>query len=143
MSTERFKTGYMDGALFDLAEVVREAIKVLRPVAREFDTIVGTGFSGGVLVPILALRLRKKFVLVRKDTDDSHHGSGRLLGELGERWIFVDDFVSTGATRRRVIDKVTTEAGYRHHPTAHVGDYHYGQKHQGFVPVAVGVRIWN
>ena len=99
-----FKTWYMDEALFNLSEVIEGAKKHLADV--EFDTLVGTGFSGSVVVPSLALAMGKKFVLVRKETDDSHHGRGRLLGQLGSRWIFVDDFVSSGRTRQRVIEKV-------------------------------------
>jgi orotate phosphoribosyltransferase len=71
-------------------------------------------------------------VLIRKETDDSHHGKGRLLGELGERWIFVDDFVSSGRTRLRVIEKV--EDAKREYETASemVGQYMYvNHSHEG------------
>lgn len=121
----RFTTGYMDNAVFDLQTVIREAVANLTPVRGEFDTLVGTGFSGGLIIPTLALRLRKKFVLIRKETDDSHHGSGRLLGELGDRWIFVDDFTATGATRDRVVEKVAAAALLHDHKTTHVACYYY------------------
>jgi len=121
----QFKTGYMDNAVFDLQQVVREAVEILRPVASEFDTLVGTGFSGSIIIPTLALRLRKKFVLIRKETDDSHHGSGRLLGELGTRWIFVDDFVSSGRTKQRVIEKIEAAATLHDHTTRLVASYCY------------------
>lgn len=99
-----FRTYYMDEAVFNLAQVVEEAQAELEDV--EFDALVGTGFSGSIVIPALALTLGKKFVLIRKETDDSHHGRGRMVGQLGERWIFVDDFISSGATRRRVMQKV-------------------------------------
>jgi orotate phosphoribosyltransferase-like protein len=71
----------------------------------------------------------KKFVLIRKETDDSHHGKGRLLGQLGERWIFVDDFVASGHTRKRVIEKITeakTNDGYSESViSTMVGQYMY------------------
>lgn len=98
-----FTTGYMDAALLNLAEVVEVAQADLRN--RNFDTIVGTGLSGAIVIPALALAMGKSFVIVRKRNDDSHHG-GDLVGKLGRRWIFLDDFVSTGETRKRVIDKV-------------------------------------
>lgn len=101
----RFQTYYMDDAVFNLSEVIETAKERLADV--DFDTMVGTGFSGGIVIPSLALAMGKKFVLIRKDTDDSHHGKGRLLGELGQRWIFVDDFVSSGRTRTRVIEKIS------------------------------------
>ncbi len=103
MST-RFRTYYMDDALFNLPKVIEEAKEALADV--DFDTLVGTGFSGGIVIPSLALAMGKKFVLLRKETDDSHHGSGLLVGDLGEKWIFVDDFVQSGKTRDRVIRKI-------------------------------------
>jgi orotate phosphoribosyltransferase len=129
--TTQFKTWYMDQAVFDLAEVIETAKDRLKDV--EFDTLVGTGFSGGIVIPSLALALGKKFVLIRKDTDDSHHGKGRLVGELGERWIFVDDFIASGRTRTRVIEKVKeakSDTGRKAHSTL-VGQYMYlGWNHE-------------
>lgn len=119
----KFNTYYMDHALFDLPEVIKDAVKRLAGV--DFDTMVGTGFSGGVVIPALSLAMGKKFVLIRKESDDSHHGRGRLLGELGERWIFVDDFVSSGKTRQRVIEKVQGAAKEAEQPTTMVGQYMY------------------
>lgn len=121
MST--FRTYYMDTALFNLAEVIDTAKKRLADV--EFDTLVGTGFSGGVVIPALALAMDKKFVLIRKETDDSHHGKGQLLGQLGYRWIFVDDFVASGTTRKRVIEKINEAAKEHSVITEMVGQYMY------------------
>ena len=119
----KFNTYYMDNALFNLAEVIETAKERLADV--EFDTLVGTGFSGGIVIPSLALALGKQFVLIRKETDDSHHGRGRLLGQLGSRWIFVDDFVSSGRTRKRVIEKVREAAEEASVSTIMVGQYMY------------------
>lgn len=120
---KRFNTFYMDEALFNLEKVISRAKENLADL--EFDTLVGTGLSGGIVVPALALAMGKKFVLVRKESDDSHHGGGQLLGELGARWIFVDDFVSSGRTRERVIDKIGEEAAKRDAETEFVGQYMY------------------
>lgn len=119
----KLRTYYMDNALFELPEVIYTAKERLADV--EFDTLVGTGFSGGVVIPALALAMGKKFVLIRKDNDDSHHGRGLLLGELGSRWIFVDDFVSSGTTRKRVIEKIKQTATDRDMITKLVGQYMY------------------
>lgn len=125
MSDATFRTWYMDEALFNLSDVIETAKDRLKDV--DFDTLVGTGFSGGIVIPSLALALGKKFVLIRKETDDSHHGRGRLLGQLGEKWIFVDDFVSSGMTRRRVIQKVSDAVEDRGEKvrTTCVGEYMY------------------
>ena len=122
----RFNTYYMDEAVFNLAKIIERGKKDLANV--DFDTLVGTGFSGGIVIPSLALALGKKFVLIRKETDDSHHGKGRLLGELGEKWVFVDDFVSSGKTRRRVIEKIADAKdswGFNVQGSKLVGQYMY------------------
>jgi len=119
----QLKTWYMDHALFELSEVIERGKSDLAHV--DFDTLVGTGFSGGIVIPSLALALGKKFVLVRKEDDDSHHGGGRLLGDLGKKWIFVDDFVSSGRTRNRVIEKIDSTASEFGVRTEMVGQYMY------------------
>lgn len=122
----QFRTYYMDTALFELPTVIEQAKKALADV--DFDTMVGTGFSGSVVIPALALEMGKKFVLIRKEGDDSHHGRGRLLGQLGARWIFVDDFVSSGRTRERVIRKIADSI--KHWPddaVTMVGQYMYAR----------------
>lgn len=119
----QFRTYYMDRALFNLSEVIETAQDRLKDV--DFDTMVGTGFSGGVVIPALALAMGKKFVLIRKETDDSHHGKGQLLGQLGARWVFVDDFVSSGRTRERVIEKINTAAEEHSAVAEMVGQYMY------------------
>lgn len=119
----KFRTYYMDEAVFNLSEVIETAKQRLADV--DFDTMVGTGFSGSIVIPSLALALGKKFVLIRKETDDSHHGKGMLVGQLGEKWIFVDDFVSSGKTRQRVIDKVAEWSADYDVDTELVGQYTY------------------
>ena len=146
MRSTKLRTYYMDTAIFDLAQVIETAKDQLKDV--DFDTLVGTGFSGGVVIPSLALALGKKFVLIRKETDDSHHGKGRLLGELGSRWIFVDDFVSSGSTRKRVINKIEETARDYEATTTLVGQYMYvnyseeGPQFEHYSPEWVNGRWW-
>lgn len=121
----KFQTHYFDTALFDLQSVVDQAADRLKGV--EFDTLVGTGFSGGIVIPALALKMGKKFVLVRKEGDDSHHGGGRLLGTLGSNWVFVDDFIASGKTRYRVITKIMDSLPLTGGSTRMVGQYLYGR----------------
>ncbi len=122
MSTQ-FRTYYMDDAVFNLSAVIETAKERLANV--EFDTLVGTGFSGSIVIPSIALALGKNFVLIRKESDDSHHGGGRLLGQLGKRWIFVDDFVSSGRTRLRVINKIEEAVRVNSNKSEFVGQYMY------------------
>ncbi len=118
-----FVTNYMDDAIFQLPDVIDRAKRELADL--DFDTIVGTGFSGGVVIPALAMALGVNYVLIRKDTDDSHHGAGRMLGTLGKRWLFVDDFTSSGSTRRRVLEKIEDVLDGRDFDSTYVGDYLY------------------
>lgn len=120
----RFNCGYFEVALNNLGDVIKRAAKTLADV--EFDTLVGTGMSGALVVPALALAMGKSFVLVRKENDGSHH-HGKLIGNLGKRWVFVDDFVSSGMTRERVFDTITEQAKRHNHPTEYVGDYCYAR----------------
>lgn len=119
----KFMTYYMDDALFRLESVIDHAMEDLSDV--DFDTIVGTGFSGGIVIPSLALIMGKKFALIRKDTDDSHHGSGLPVGEIGDRWIFVDDFIASGKTRKRVIKRVDDFLDMWEGTSEMVGQYMY------------------
>jgi adenine/guanine phosphoribosyltransferase-like PRPP-binding protein len=118
-----FHTSYFDRGIFNLEAVLRNGEKHLADL--DFDTMIGTGFSGGVIIPALALRLDKMWALVRKDNDNSHHGAGEILGEIGQRWLFVDDFVSSGHTRNRVVTKVSEACSDRGHFPTYVGDYLY------------------
>jgi adenine/guanine phosphoribosyltransferase-like PRPP-binding protein len=120
-----FKTGYLDQAFTNVDEVIRNAKINLRRAKVDYDTLVGTGFSGGLIVPMLARELDKNFVLIRKPRDNSHH-SGQMVGLLGERWIFVDDFVSSGRTRNRVQRIIKKQAADKFHETTYVGSYCYG-----------------
>jgi hypothetical protein len=125
----RFGCSYFDEGLFNLDGIVERAVRDFEGVTA--DTLVGTGFSGAVVIPTLARELGKKFVLIRKDNDDSHHGKGRLLGSIGARWLFVDDFVSSGATKTRVLGKIAealeTRRGWGEDVShiEHAGDYLY------------------
>jgi adenine/guanine phosphoribosyltransferase-like PRPP-binding protein len=90
-------SGYFTRAFGDLDSI---AAAVTEHVPVEYDTMIGTGLSGTLVVPTLARILRKHWAIVRKEA--SPHTSKMVEGEIGDRWLFVDDFVSSGATLRRV-----------------------------------------
>lgn len=72
----------------------------------DFDTMVGQGLSGALVIPILAQALNKHFAIIRKE-NDSEHTRAVFEGEIGDKWIFVDDFIESGATLRRVKEGVS------------------------------------
>jgi adenine/guanine phosphoribosyltransferase-like PRPP-binding protein len=89
----------------DLMELASRTAKNILKLDIQFETIVGTGMSGGVIIPTLAILLDKSFLLIRKPNTDSHSDSDGV-GFIGESWIFVDDFMVTGQTLDRVYNKI-------------------------------------
>lgn len=133
------REGYMSGVTRQ-AELIANARKALRGV--KYDCLVGTGMSGSVVVPLLGYALRKRWAVIRKHNDGSHDQgtltSPHYIGQLRPRWLFVDDGVATGATRRRVMDAVrliwadsywpgSYRPGFEPHPVC-VGQYLYAQR---------------
>ena len=80
--------------------VIERAVRLLRHV--EFDTIVFRGFSGAVVGPAVALRLRKPWALIRKEGDNSHSCKS-IEGIVHGDYIIIDDFVATGTTIRKIV----------------------------------------
>jgi len=102
---QTYGVSYMSRALDDVNGVIRDMRKALAGV--KYDTIVVTGSSGMMIGPILARALRKKVFVVRKKPEyESSHSHCAFLGTLGHRWVFVDDFISSGETFRRVRDGI-------------------------------------
>lgn len=94
----------------------------------QFDTMVGTGLSGSLVVPILARGMGKDFIITRKPGDSHHHGSALAEGNLNDsgKWIFVDDGIGTGTTYRRTREVVNQLAMQHNIPDLFHGAYLYG-----------------
>jgi hypothetical protein len=105
--TLRFAT-YSSRMIDDPAGIAEELRLSAAEQGIEFDTIVGRGSSGMLIVPLVAQMLGKKWFIVRKDEEvqSSHDSSCKWMGDLGNRWIFLDDFCSSGETFRKVRDGV-------------------------------------
>lgn len=69
----------------------------------KYDTMIGTGLSGALVVPVMAKYFDKNWAIVRKPSD-SNHAEYNIEGSIGPSWIFVDDFISSGATLVRVFE---------------------------------------
>lgn len=100
-------------------EFIRQARTVISEENLSFDTIVVRGISG----IIAGLRLVDALPgvglgVVRKPGENSH--GQKYEGYLGERWLFVDDLVSSGATWWETI-KGVHERGGRNFKTTCVG----------------------
>lgn len=111
---------YLDGAFGDPAALVYDAMTRIKGSGVEFDTMVGRGFSGALVVPLLARAMSKHFAIVRKG--EKCHSVNLLEGRLGSRWIFVDDLICSGDTFARTAEAVlSTKPGM-----VCVGAYIYG-----------------
>jgi orotate phosphoribosyltransferase-like protein len=124
-------SGYFDKAFGDIDDIAIRLDDKLKGV--EYDTMVGTGLSGTLVVPTLARTLGKYWAIVRKE--HSPHTSSMFEGEIGQSWLFVDDFICSGKTLNRVKDVIGDIRVYSYDnmghstygvfPTKYVGTYEY------------------
>lgn len=89
-----------------------------------FDSMVGQGLSGALVVPILARHFKVPFAIVRKP-DESRHSDYSVEGMVGEHWLFVDDFIDSGSTRNRVRGAIDALERRWEARTEFVGTYEY------------------
>lgn len=73
----------------------------------DFDSIACRGVSGIMLASPLSFVTKKPLIVVRK-TVEGNHGNSILEGYFPRdlRYIIVDDFISTGATVRAIIEEI-------------------------------------
>lgn len=116
-------SGYFPTNPRDLSTKVSQASKVLGDVS--FDTIVCTGVSGIIFASPLAMEMKKHLLIVRKNGESSH-GAYRAEGTIGRRWLFVDDFISSGTTFNRVndaVDRIANGEWYQEHYSSRERDW--------------------
>ena len=128
---------YSGEAFDDPQRLIERATKDLANV--DYDTIIGTGLSGALVVPTLARALGKKWAIIRKP-DDGAHTTEEFEGEIGKRWIFVDDFIATGNTRDRARRAVEHIAARYDAPTTQIGSWLYSERDHGFRQGWIPVR---
>jgi hypothetical protein len=133
----QMRTDYCDSVWSDPASLVKNAKVTLKGV--EFDTFVATGQSGSLALSLFARAFRKNIFVVRKDADhESSHAALKWIGQMGQRWVFLDDFISSGSTKRSVIAGVQEAIDYIRNTgngeftTKFVGSYEY--EHDRWTP---------
>lgn len=99
----------------------------------DFDAFAVRGNSGVLFGGALAARMHKGIILVRKPDDRSHSGMSVEGWTAGKKYLFLDDFVSSGATRRDVITAVRDNQFFNHYQ--YVGDYLY--RDTKYIPRAI------
>lgn len=94
----------------DLDAVIEHVLPKLREVmaAHSATHVVVTGSSGISMMGVLVLN-GFEVIQVRKDSEDTHGDSVEWAGGYSDayRTVFLDDFVSSGATLRRVVEKLS------------------------------------
>ncbi len=83
---------------------VRKALKALR--GKKFDAIAFRGLSGTLIGPLLAFKLNRTMLAVRRRRGEGHSGM-KVEGDKGARtYIIVDDFIQSASTVRSIIEEV-------------------------------------
>ena len=90
----------------DLRAACSKATTNLRSHKDDFDAIACTGVSGIPVATVVALRLHKKLIIVRKSDDKSTHSYFDVEGVCEGRYVFLDDFIGTGSTIRYVQSQI-------------------------------------
>lgn len=77
-----------------------------------FDRIAGVPTAGVPYASILAFRLSKPFLYVRRETK-THGGERRVEGQLlpGDRVVLVDDLITTGKNTLQAAEAIRAEGG--------------------------------
>lgn len=128
--TLRHRAAYLDDAVDRVQETVTDAVEKLKASKLEFDTIVVTGISGLLIGPIVAYLMQKNLLVIRKSDDSSTHSSMPAEGVIGKKWLFLDDFISSGQTLTKVKEKVSQLSYGAHHETEFVGCYLYAHAYR-------------
>ncbi len=108
---------------------IERAVQKLRVL--DFDAIAFTGSSGALIAPMLALRLGKGLILIRKGGPRSNksHSVSVVEGMLGaKRYIIVDDFICSGRTIITIAQKIRKYLPARIAKPMLVGVYEYARK---------------
>ena len=87
----------------EMAKVVTRAVRMLNKHKGEFDSIVVRGVSGLMIGAPVALKMGKPLLVVRKP-NELRHTSVPIANHVrsGDRYIILDDFVSSGVTARSI-----------------------------------------
>lgn len=126
MASEHYHcASYFEEAFTDQKGLIAIARRKLHRV--EYDLLVGTEVSGALATPLLAYALRKDLALVRKNKGAHSHRMVETVLPPKDviRWVFVDDFISTGKTLRRVKRRMAELARKTGRVLEFVGVYSY------------------
>jgi orotate phosphoribosyltransferase len=87
-----------------LRQIVNKALRKLPN--RKFDSIAFRGMSGAIVAPIVAMKLKKNLLMVRKTSVTTHSGCKVEGFSKSKKYIIVDDFIESGATAAHIYYEV-------------------------------------
>jgi hypoxanthine phosphoribosyltransferase len=87
-----------------LRQIVNNAIRTLPK--KKFDSIAFRGMSGAIVAPIIAMKLKKNLIMVRKNGEETHSLSKVEGFSRSKRYIIVDDFIESGETAANIYFEV-------------------------------------
>ena len=72
-----------------------------------YDALACRGVSGLLIAPLLACRLNKSLLVVRKPSEDNLHTTRTVEGDqAARRYIIIDDFMSSGETVNAIQEEI-------------------------------------
>lgn len=106
---------YLQSALTpgDIKIIVKRLIAKLKHL--DFEAIAFQGYSGALIAPIVAYKMNKCPILVRKETFKDAHSCQAVEGLYSHKriikYIIIDDFIDTGTTIRNINYKINQTTG--------------------------------
>lgn len=92
------QSDYLSAALSFPNTVADTVIEILNNNKIDFDGIAFSGFSGSLIAPLVAAKMNKSLLLIRKESDKSH-SFRRIEGSLDvKRVVIIDDLIVEGKT---------------------------------------------
>lgn len=89
-----------------LKQIAAKICRKLKYRKNDFDVIAFRGMSGALIAPIVAAKMNKGMLMVRKESDKNHSNFTVEGNIAGDRFIIIDDLVCTGDTIREIVSKV-------------------------------------
>ncbi len=91
-------------------KLINKTIKKITLIKKKnnFDAIAFSGSSGAAIAYPISYLLKLPLIHVRKDK--SHYGNSKVEGCINSnKYIIIDDFISSGATIKRIIKTIDFE----------------------------------
>lgn len=90
-------------------KTVNKLVKFIKSLNLEFDAIAFRGVSGALIAPIVADKLGKGLVIVRKKKENSHSYQETEGYVRSEKYIIIDDIMDSGTTIKEIVKNLSSK----------------------------------